>query len=278
MTGNENSRINPVELWKERKLIGKLAKNDFKTRFAGSYLGIIWAFVQPVITVIVYWFVFQKALGAAASVTRSGIEVPYVLWLLAGLVPWFFFQESINSATSALTGYAYLVKKVVFKINILPVVKVISALFVHIFFLIFTVVFFCAFGLFPDGYTLQILYYSVCMICLVTGIGYITSAIVVFFQDLSQIVNIILQVGVWATPIMWNINSPDMHLSSGLMFVLKLNPMYYVVNGYREALIDKVWFWEQPGETVYFWVFTIVVCVIGAAIFKRLRVHFADVL
>lgn len=278
MAEHGNDRINPVELWKEKKLIAKLAKNDFKTKFAGSYLGTVWAFVQPIVTVFVYWFVFEKALGAAAHTTRAGIEVPYVLWLLAGLVPWFFFQDAINSGTNSLIEYNYLVKKVVFKINILPVVKILSSLFVHLFFQAFTIVFFLVFGLAPDGYTVQIFYYSFCMVCLVMGLTYATSAIVIFFRDLSQIVNIILQIGVWATPIMWNINSPEMSLPPKLLFILRLNPMYYVVNGYRESLIGKTGFWESPGLTIYFWIFTIVVILIGTAIFKRLRMHFADVL
>ena len=108
-----------------RKLIFSLAKNDFKTRFAGSYLGIFWAFVQPVVTILVYWFVFQVGF-------RNGTvdEFPFVLWLTAGLVPWFYFSEALMGATNSLLEYSYLVKKVVFNIDILPVIKVLSALFV----------------------------------------------------------------------------------------------------------------------------------------------------
>lgn len=275
-----NDKINPVEIYRERKLIWKLAKNDFKTKFAGSYLGTIWAFVQPVITILVYWFVFEKALGSAGQVTRSGIEAPFVIWLMAGLVPWFFFQEAMNGGTRALLEYDYLVKKVVFKINILPVVKIISALFVHVFFMVIAIAICCIYGLYPDWYLLQIVYYAVCMICLTAGFVYATSAIVVFFRDMSQVVNILLQVGVWATPIMWNISSPEMaeRLSPVIMNILKLNPMYYVVNGYRDTLINKVAFWEYPNLTIYFWVFTIVVLFLGTTVFKRLRIHFADVL
>ena len=90
---------NPLmeEVYQNRKLIYILAKNDFKKRYAGSYLGTIWAFIQPVVTICVYWFVFGLAL-------RNGADrgVPYVLWLIAGLVPWFFFQEGWMSGTNAL--------------------------------------------------------------------------------------------------------------------------------------------------------------------------------
>lgn len=264
------------EAWNNRKLITKLAKNDFKTRYAGSYLGIVWAFVQPIITIIVYWFVFEYGLSAGAQLSRTGIEIPFVLWLSAGLIPWFFFSESLSSATNALVEYNYLVKKVVFKIEILPIVKVISSLFVHCFFVAFILVLYGCYGHLPDMYTLQVVYYSFCMVMLVLAISYTTCAVVVFFRDLAHIIGIILQVGVWATPIMWNfmiVGNPI------LQFVFKLNPMFYIVQGYREALIEKTFFWESAlGQTVYFWVLTLLLFVVGRAMFKKMKPHFADVL
>ena len=75
----------PVELFENRRLIWKLAKNDFKKRYAGSYLGIIWALVQPVVTVVMYWFVFENFMGSKAQFLSSGTSMPYVLFLAAGL-------------------------------------------------------------------------------------------------------------------------------------------------------------------------------------------------
>ena len=124
----------PVELYQNRRLIWKLSKNDFKKRYAGSYLGIVWAMVQPVITVVMYWLVFEKAFGNKSEMLTTGLEVPYVLYLTAGLVPWFYFNEALTNATMALLEYNYLVKKVVFKISILPIIKIIAATFIHAFF------------------------------------------------------------------------------------------------------------------------------------------------
>ena len=101
-----------------RSLVWNLAKNDIKKKFAGSYFGVVWAFVQPVITVLLYWFVFEKGLNSKATDLRTGIEIPFVLWLTAGLVPWFYFQEALNGGTGVLVEYSYLVKKVVFQIDI----------------------------------------------------------------------------------------------------------------------------------------------------------------
>lgn len=266
------------DIIKNRKLIWKLSKNDFKSKFSGSYLGIVWAFIQPIVTVLVYWFVFEKGLRSGGVNLKSGIEIPFVLWLIAGLVPWFFFSEALSGGTNAMREYSYLVKKVVFKIDILPIIKVISALFVHLFFVAFTVILYSCYHYFPDWYTLQVIYYSFAMFMLVLGISYLTSAIVVFFKDLNQIISIVLQVGVWMTPIMWNINSPDLELPTWVMVILKLNPMYYVVEGYRQSLIDKVAIWENLGSLVYFWVFTAVMWLLGVYVFRRLKVHFADVL
>ncbi len=266
--------ILPIELFQNRQLIWKLAKNDFKTRYAGSYLGIVWAFVQPVITVLLYWFVFTVALPSRAVAVKGDIEIPYILWLIAGIVPWFFFSEALSNGTSALLEYNYLVKKVVFKISILPIIKIISALFVHGFFLLFTVGLFACYGYYPDLYTLQIFYYSACMFVFVLGLCYITCSIIVFFRDLGQIISIALQVGIWATPILWNITT----LSPRLRIIFKLNPMNYIVEGYRDSLIDKIWFWENFYSTAYFWILTMCMFAFGAIVFKRLKIHFADVL
>ncbi len=266
----------PLEVYRNKKLVFNLAKNDFKQKFSGSYLGIVWAFVQPIVTVVVYWFVFQKALNVGSQSTKAGIAVPYVLWLIAGLVPWFYFSEVLGTATNVLLEYSYLVKKVVFNISTLPVVKAISSLFVHCFFIGFMLVMYVIYGYTPNVHMLQIVYYSFCMMVLALGFGYINAAIQVFFRDLSQIVNIILQVGVWATPIMWNMDS--MIISEKVLFILKLNPMYYVVVGYRDSMINNVYFWSHPAETIYFWAFTIIMFIIGTTVFKKLKIHFADVM
>ncbi len=272
----EKQGLNLFVAYENRKLITRLSVNDFKTRFAGSYLGIIWAFVQPVITIFVYWFVFQKGFKPAAVQDPSGTDIPYVLWLMAGLVPWFFFSEALSGGTRALLDYSYLVKKVVFRIDILPIVKVNSALFVHLFFLAFTLVFFALFGYLPDLYSIQILYYSVSMYIFVLALCYLTSALVVFFRDLNQIINIVLQVGVWATPIMWNMDTMD--IGPALKFILKLNPLYYIVVGYRDSLLQKTAFWQRWQMTLYFWAVTICFILLGNYVFRKLRMHFADVL
>ena len=96
----------------------------------------------------------------------------------------------------------------------------------------------------------------------------------VFFKDIGQIISILLQIGMWATPILWDIES----LSPTAEMLVKINPLVYIVNGYRDAIFEKQWFFEDFYSTMYFWIITVVIFSIGALVFKRLKVHFADVL
>ncbi len=262
--------ILPAELYQNRELIWKLAKNDFRSKYAGSYMGIVWAFVQPVVTVLVYWFVFT--IGGRAPAEDGAC--PFVLWLIVGITPWFFFSDALGQGTSALLSYQFLVKKVVFKISILPIIKIISAFFIHVFLAAVAMLLLILNGFYPDLYWLQVIYFSGCAFLLVLGMSYITCSVVVFFRDLGQIISILLQVGVWITPIMWHLES----LSRPMQILFKLNPVYYLVDGYRMALIDHMWFWEHFYSTAYFWIFTVVMFLFGALVFKRLKVHFADIL
>ncbi|OOM76331.1 teichoic acid translocation permease protein TagG [Clostridium puniceum] len=258
------------ELNNNRTLIWSLSKNDFKTKYAGSYLGITWAFIQPVVTILVYWFVFEFGLKSGSPIK----DVPFIVWFMTGLVPWFFFQEALLNATNCMLEYSYLVKKVVFKISILPIVKIVSAVFVHLVFIVFLFIVAGIYGFYPSQYTIQLIYYSFCTFFMVLAISYATSAIVIFLKDLGQIINIFLQIGMWMTPIMWSYTI----MPKQLQWIVKLNPMYYVVEGYRDTIINHIWFFQRYFQTVYFWVITLGLFIVGAMIFKKLKPHFADVL
>lgn len=264
----------PVELWQNRHLIWKLARNDFKKRYAGSYLGAVWAMIQPVVTIVMYYIVFDVIMGAGDQVGARSTSIPYVLFLTAGLVPWFYFTEALNNGTQAMIEYSYLVKKVVFKISILPIIKVIAATFIHAFFVLIMLIIAAVYGFYPTVYTTQIIYYSFCTFIFVLALCYSTCAIMVFFKDIAQIISILLQIGMWATPILWNIEA----FGDNVQMYIKINPLVYIVNGYRSAICEKQWFFEDFYSTMYFWIFTVVLFGIGALIFKRLKPHFADVL
>ena len=264
----------PVELYQNRRLIWRLSRNDFKKRYAGSYLGTIWAMVPPIVTVAMYWVVFDRIFGSGPQVTYTGGEVPYVLFLTAGLVPWFFFSDAVMGGMTSLMEYNYLVKKVVFKVSILPIIKVTAAMFVHIGFSVVLVLIAAFYGYTPTVYTLQLFYYTFCEYVFILGLSYATCAIVLFFRDLQNLVSIIMQVGMWATPILWNINT----LREKYKPFIKLNPMTYIVEGYRSAVYEQQWFWEHFYSSTYFWIDTALLFVVSALIFKKLKPMFADVM
>lgn len=251
------------------EFIFQFSLDDFKNKYAGSVLGVSWAFLQPMLVIFIYWFVFQ--LGFKSQPVE---DLPFILWLISGLVSWFFIGDAITNATGSMLEYNYLVKKVLFNITILPFVKVVSILFVQIFLIAFTIIAFCIFGYWPDIYYVQIFYYIVYMVVLVTGISYITSALYVFFKDLGQIITILLQLQFWMSPFVWDFKI----LPENIQNILKLNPVYYVVSGYRNSFIYKVGFWENKTAMIYYWGVALIILYIGTKIFRKLKPHFADVL
>lgn len=262
------------EIVAKRKMILDLAKADFRKRFVGSYFGMIWMFLQPLVTVLIYWFIFgEYGMKTAPPVP----DTTYVVWLVPGLVPWFFYSEALSAVTGCLQEYNYLVKKVVFQVELLPIIKLFSCLLVHGFFLIIMLALYLIYQKPVMATWIQILYYSFAASMLALAIGYFTSAVNVFFKDMANIVAICIQFGIWLTPIMYD----EAIFTSRAPWVetaLKLNPFYYIVAGYRDSMLTGNWFWERPTMTIYFWVVTAVVMLIGLKMFKKLRPHFSDVL
>jgi len=257
------------EIYNSRYLLYKLIINDIKQQYLGSYLGIIWAFIQPVVSILVMWFVFQVGFKSA------GVEgVPFILWLSAGMIPWFFISDAISRGTNVIVDYSYLVKKVVFRVSLLPLIKVFSALIIHLFFIVFLMMMFFIYGYKPSIYWIQIPFYTLCAVSLSIGIIYITASINVFFKDMGQIVAMILQILFWATPVFWT----TQRIPKSYMWIIKINPFYYIIEGYRNSFITHKWFWETYRITPYFLIISISLFVIGVFIFKKLRPHFADVL
>ena len=256
-------------IFQNRALLWSLTKNDFKQKYLGNILGMAWAFIQPTATVLIFWFVFQVGFKS-----QPIDNFPFILWLMAGMFPWFFFAEGLTSGTNSILANSFLVKKVVFRISLLPIISLLSALAIHIFFIFFIFAMFIYYGYTPQLYWLQIIYYLFATTVLLLGLSWITSSIVVFFKDIGQFVTMIIQFGFWLTPIFWNMNIvPEKY-----HWLIELNPMVYIIEGYRNSMIYHTWFWEDINMTLYFWATTITIFLIGGFTFKKLRPHFADVL
>ena len=240
-----------------------------KQKYLGNILGVLWAFIQPTATIAVFWFVFQVGFKS-----KPVDNFPFILWLVAGMFPWFYFSDGLSNGTNSVIESSFLVKKIVFRVSLLPVIKLLSTLLIHIFFIFFMFGMFIYYGYTPEIYWIQIIYYLFAMFILLLGLSWITSSVVVFFRDIGQLVSVVIQFGFWLTPIFWSMKMiPEQY-----HFLIKLNPLVYIIEGYRNSMIYHRWFWEDMQMTLYYWIVTVVIFVIGGLTFSKLRPHFSDVL
>ena len=252
-----------------RVLLWSLTKSDFKEQYMGNLFGIAWAFIQPTVTILIFWFVFQVGFKS-----KPVDNFPFILWLITGMFPWFYFAEALSSGTNSIVKKSFLVQKVVFRVSLLPVISLLSALIIHLFFVLFMFAMFIYYGYSPQWTWIQIIYYLFSASVLLIGLSWITSSIVVFFKDMGQIIAMVIQFGFWLTPIFWSMKIvPEKY-----HWIIELNPMVYIIEGYRNSMIYHTWFWEDLNKTIYFWVITILIFAIGTLTFQKLKPYFADVL
>ena len=256
-------------LFVQRHLILSLAKREIAAQYVGSLLGFVWTFINPIMMILVFWVVF----GIGFKAQPMG-NVPFVVWLTAGMASWFIFSDIITGSAGVIVSNSHLVKKTIFHSEMLPVVKIVACLVTHLIFLLILVGLIVFHKLPISFWYLQFFYYLFGMLVLSLGLSWAVAALNVFIRDVGQIVGVILNVGFWATPILWDINI----MPWGLQTVLKLNPMFYIVQGYRDSFVSFSPFWEHPYLTAYFWFVAIVMFVGGALVFKKLKPQFADVL
>ena len=256
-------------LYGQRQLIISMAKRELASDYIGSFLGAVWTFIRPLVMIAVFWFVFSIGFKA-----KPMNDVPFVVWLTAGMAPWFVFADIINGSTTSIVNNANLIKKTLFPSQIFPVVKIVSCLMTHSVFLFILIGLIFLQGMDISLHYFQFLYYLFGLSVFALGIAWIVSALHVFLRDVGQLVGVILQVGFWLTPIFWDISM----MSERTQSILKFNPIYYVIQGYRDSFITFVPFWHHPLYTVYFWVVSLTVLVTGALIFQKLKPQFADVL
>lgn len=257
-------------LWKNKYILWELAKNDCKARFSSSILGAVWMILQPLVNMLVMWLVFQ--VGFKSS--NLSDDIPFIIWYMPAFLMWNFFSESIGHATNSVVEYSYLLKKVNFQAGIIPPIKIISNGIVHLFFILFIIFINMCYGRLPNLYYLQSGYYFFCAIVLATALGWFFSSIVPFVPDMSNVVNIIIQLGFWITPIFWDPTS----LGDKAQMILKLNPVYYVCMGYRDCFVYYQPVYNHFFLTIYFWAFTIIVWILGVRLYNKSKIHFVDVL
>lgn len=251
----------------------RLTAHDLRSRCLGSTLGFVWAFIQPFVMTIILWFVVSLAFKANA--VRG---VPFIAWLLAGMSAWSFFSDALNQATNVFCEYAFLVRKVNFRLFNLPLMKILAALAVHAVFLLIVAVVLLFSRISISWNWLAVFYYLAAAAVLLTGLSYISATLNVFLRDVGHIVSVGLQFGFWVTPVFWDFAMLPLQGHSFLVKLLRLNPVVYIVEGYRNSLLFNTPFAAGWGATAYFWIFALVMLGLGALTFRKLRPQFADVL
>lgn len=244
-----------------------LAKREFLARYVGTIAGSIWALVYPLLTVFIFWFIFSVGF----KVKGPG-DLPFVLYFICGLTPWLMFNEVLSSSTDGIRQNLSLIKKTVFPSEILPWVYILSAIVSHIIFILIAISLVVANGIPLSLYILQLPFYLFAMCFFLTGLCWIVSALNVFYRDIGQAVPIILNFWFWMTPLVWTIEM----IPAQYHWILKINPIVFVVEGYRNSLLYRQPIWADLQELGYFLILSTIVFAIGAIIFSRFKLEFAD--
>ncbi|MGL5692954.1 MAG: ABC transporter permease [Peptostreptococcaceae bacterium] len=248
----------------------RLAKADLVKFYKGAALGFLWAFIKPMVTIGVYLFAFQ--VGIRKGAPMDGF--PFFLWLVAGLLPWFFISDSIIAGTMSIRMYRQFVTKMKFPISTIPSFVLLSKLYVQLGMIAAIIAIYIGYGFYPDIYYLQFLYYIPTMLIFFIVLSWSLASLAVISRDFENLVKSSLQAILWMTPILWNIENVS---SPTLRFILKLNPINYFIEGYRDIFLYKRWFFEGT-YTIYIWIVIIALAIIGSIIYKKLYKEFADVL
>lgn len=255
---------------KNKKLIWQLGKNDFKNRFANTSLGAIWGFLQPFIFMLTYAIVFQFILH-----TGSSGEYPYAVWFFPGMAMWQWINDSIMSASNSIRTYSYLVKKVVFPVDIIPMISIIASSFVGLFLVVIATVLCIIYQYIPN--ILLLIYVIIATYCFIIAFTRFTSAITTVVPDFSNLLGIAMQLFFWFTPVIWNLSMLESHPI--ILKIMQCTPFTYLVTTFRQVFIDENIVFANHGlYTIVFWIITIIMFVWGNSVFKRTKKDFADVL
>lgn len=251
------------EIYAYREMIFSLVRRDLKGRYKGSVLGFLWTFINPLLQLLVYTFVFS-------TVMRMGIE-DYYLFLFVALVPWIFFSTSISGGSSCIWAQQDMVKKIYFPREVLPISYVTSQ-FVNMllsFVVIFTVIIFSG----KELNIIALLYLPGIMLVeylLALGMTMITSAITVYFKDMEYILGIVTMAWQFLSPVMYSMEQVPEEVRT----VFLLNPMTSVITAYRDIL----YYGQVPELQTLMHAFLLGVglLIVGILVFGKLKRHFAE--
>lgn len=256
--------LNLRDLWQYRDLLYILTMRDVRVRYKQTALGAMWAIIQPLFTMLIFSLFF----GRLAGMPSDG--VPYPVFAFAGLLPWTFFANAVNSSGNSLVGNSNLITKVYFPRLIIPIASVGGGLIDFAIAFAMLVVIMIYFGI---GFTVNILMLPVLVVLtalLAIGVGMWMSAMNVRYRDIRHALPFLIQLWFFASPIIY----PASIVSEKYRWILMLNPMAGIIEGYRSAIFGRAFDWAALALAA---AITFAVLIYAAYTFKRLEREFADI-
>lgn len=257
------------EIFERRYLIAQLIKKNIVTQYKKTRLGVVWSLAEPLLHMAIMYLVFGIGLRGGRN-----MEIPFICYLVVGIAVVNLFNSVLNKGTNCIRSQSYLLKKVHFRMSILPIIVIISEIIDHLFFFAAVVLIIIINRIYPDFFWLQTLYYLFSLSILMTGIIWFTSSLSIIIPDLNNVVSVMNRVFFYFSPVFWNIEQiPD-----SIKVFVQLNPLYYIITGYRNSLFYHIPFWQDIYGTLYFWGLTFFFLIIGSFSFKKIRPQFADLI
>jgi len=260
---------NLQQLPRYRGLIQTLVARELKARYRGSVLGFVWSFINPLLLLSIYSIIFTAFLPASKD-----LPTPYPLFMFCGILPWTWFAASLTEASGSLISGGNLIRKVLFPAEVLPIVTVFSNLVHFLLGLPILIIFLIAYGHYPAP--LHLLWFPVIVVAqlvLTIGLGLILAALTVHFRDIRDILQNVLTLWFFATPIIYFWGQPGIIVHHRLM---QMNPMMDLAVGYQEVFFFREDFGAWKG-IVAVAALSVVVFLAGYWLFDRLRDSFAEV-
>lgn len=252
--------------------IFKLAKSDLVKTYRGAALGWSWAVIKPCVTLFTYWFAFSIGLRGGQPVNG----VPFFLWLALGITPWFYMSEMLSAGTESIRKYKHLVTKMKFPVSIIPTFVSLSKLMVNLVLMLVVMGLFWIMGYPPTLYWLQVPLYTILSFTFFTLWAQFASLLAAISQDFANLVKSFITPIFWLSGILWRTDT--FHGSIWIKRFLEVNPVTFLVGGFRESMIFNQWIWESPHELTYFACWLLLLWLLSLWAYKRLRKDIPDVL
>lgn len=256
-------------LYERRWLLWYFVQRQISQDYKSSFLGFAWAFLTPLLLIGLYTLIFSEVVGLRFRDDNSVAN--FGIYLYCGLVPFLTYADSLNKAVGTIRGNSSLVQRVVFPLEILPMSNALTA-FISQFFGLGVLMVIASIWEGEVQWTVALLpLIMIPQLLFIVGLGYLFATIGAYLPDVQEALRAVVRASFFATPVIW---PAERAYEAGLGFIVDYNPLAILVEGYRNLLLDG----EIPdvGQTLGFFVFSLVLCVVGFILFNRLKQNFAD--